>query len=111
MKKLRLCMFLFLSLVLCGASYSAEPFPLKDVEVEYDMGMSMVQGEITNNSGKSYEGALFKLSFYDGNNKLLGAADIAIENFGKGETVTFEGVSEKNLSKWETFKIRLNTSY
>jgi hypothetical protein len=75
------------------------------------MGISMVQGEITNNSGKSYEGALFKLSFYDEGNKLLGAADIAVENFEKGETVTFDGISDKNLSKWKTFKVRLSTSY
>jgi hypothetical protein len=83
------------------------------VEVDYQeiVDISMVQGEITNNSGKSYEGAIFKLSFYDGNNKLLGAADVAVENFGKGETVTFEGVSQKDLSNWKTYKIRLETSY
>jgi hypothetical protein len=100
-------------LIWTGITYAADPFPLKDVEVEYEdmLEMSMVQGEITNNSGKSYEGALFKLSFYDANNKLLGAADAAVENFGNGETATFEAVSQKDLSKWKTYKIRLETSY
>jgi hypothetical protein len=49
-------------IIVSSVAYAADPFPLKDVDVEYEGGMemSMVQGEITNNSGKSYEGALFK---------------------------------------------------
>jgi hypothetical protein len=94
------------------AADNAEKFPLKDVSVEYnsDAAMSVAQGEITNNSGKSYETAIFKLSFYDGAGKLLGAADVAIEDFEAGETVTFEGVGNKNFSKWKSCKIRLELS-
>jgi hypothetical protein len=94
------------------AADSGDKFPLKDVSVEYnsDLDMSMAQGEITNNSGKSYEAAMFKLSFYDAKGKLLGAVDVAIMDFGKGETVTFEGVGDKDMSEWETYKIRLDMS-
>jgi hypothetical protein len=74
------------------------------------MEMSLVEGEITNNSGKSYETAIFKISFYDASGKLLGAADVAIMNFGSGETVTFDGISEKDLSGWKSYKARLDMS-
>jgi hypothetical protein len=104
--------FLIASSAVAFAADNTEKFPLKDVSVEYDsdIDMSMVQGEITNNSGKSYEAAIFKLSFYDADGKLLGAADVAIENFEKDETVTFDGISEKNLQKWKSYKIRLELS-
>jgi hypothetical protein len=29
-------------------------------------------------------------------------------NFGGGETVTFDGISEKDLSGWESYKARLD---
>jgi hypothetical protein len=111
MKKFAVSIFI---LFFClGLAHAADPFILKDVEVEHEdfMEISMVQGDITNNSGKSYEGALFKLSFYDKNDKLLGAVDVAVENFENGETATFEGVSQKDLSEWETYRIRLEMSY
>lgn len=100
-------------LILCGCAWAAETFPLKDIEVEYDFdsGISKVQGEITNNSGKSYYFAFFKMNFYDESGKLLGTADIEIHSFKEGETVTFEGLTDRNLSKWKKYKIRLNSSF
>jgi len=102
---------LLLSFATVGfAADSTEKFQLKDVSVSYMPGISMVEGEITNNSGKSYETAIFKLSFYDADGKLLGAADVVVMNFEKGETITFDGVSEKDLRKWKTYKVRLDMS-
>jgi hypothetical protein len=114
---MKICKVILLTAVLVFSAPTvfaadAEKFPLKDVSVEYneDVEMSLVEGEITNNSGKSYETAIFKLSFYDGAGKLIGAADIAIMNFENGDTVTFDGVSDKDLSNWETYKVRLDMS-
>ena len=103
---------IFIVFVLCACVWAEEPFPLKDVEVEYVnlAGMSRIIGEVTNNSGKSYQMATFKLSFYDESGKLLGAADFLIHNLKEGETVTFESASEKNVSAWKTCKIRLDSS-
>jgi hypothetical protein len=105
-------LLLMITVSIAFAANSDDKFPLKDVSVEYseDAEMSLVEGEITNNSGKSYETAIFKLSFYDETGKLLGAADIAIMNFEAGDTVTFDGISEKDLSNWETYKVRLDMS-
>ncbi|MDR1137204.1 MAG: FxLYD domain-containing protein [Synergistaceae bacterium] len=115
MKKSGLCALLFLSFVLCGASYADEPLLLKDVEViSYNStrDYSVVQGELTNNSKESYKSASFILSFYDENNKLIGVSDVfTVRNFGIGEAVAFKQIIEKNITKWETCKIRLDSSY
>jgi hypothetical protein len=112
MKFSKIVITLLLLIVAALPTFAADKFPLKDISVEYDedVEMSLVEGEITNNSGKSYEAAMFKLSFYDEAGKLLGAADIAIMNFEAGDTVTFDGISEKDLSNWETYKVRLDMS-
>jgi len=101
---------LFLLLLVSASLAAEEKFPLKDVTVESISGMAMVQGEITNNSGKAYNTAIFKISFYDGNGKLVGVADFAIENFSVGETVTFDGVGTKEIKGWKTYKVRLDMS-
>ena len=104
-----LCIIFLLCASLVWA-VDVEEFPVKSVRFEHIEDMTMVQGEITNNSGKSYETALFKMSFYDDAGDLLGAADIAIMNFKEGETVTFDGISMQDLSGAKTHKIRLEMS-
>jgi hypothetical protein len=85
----------------------AERFPVFDVEVEETFGRWMVQGQITNNSKRSYSATIFKLSFLGPDNKLLGAVDFVINEFQEGETATFEGISQKSLSGWQSFRLRL----
>lgn len=104
--------FLFLFLI-GSVSFAAETFPISNLSVEFEsmLGMTTIQGEITNNSGKSYEACIFKMSFYDDNGKLLGTADVSVMNFNKGETVTFDSFSDKDLRKTSKYKIRLDVSY
>lgn len=100
-------------LIFASAAMAAETFPVSNLSLEYEsmMGMTTLQGEITNNSGKSYETCVFKMSFYDDNQKLLGTADVIVMNFNKGETVTFDAFSEKDLRKATNYKIRLDAGY
>ena len=106
----------FLSLLLvalfCSMALAAGPFPVSNLSVDYDSTMqySKIEGEITNKSGRSYHTCVFKFSFYDAGKKLLRTADVIIQNFQKGETVTFDGMSTKNLEKAKSYKVRLDTS-
>jgi hypothetical protein len=99
---------------LTHAADNAEKFPLSDISVEYSSGIgSIIEGQMTNNSGRRYETAIFKISFFDGENKLLGAADVVImEGFEEGDTVTFMAATttDKDVRKWKSYKVRLEMS-
>ena len=111
MKKLLLAV---LALVLfAGSVWAAEPFPLKDIKVVYNKseGTSSIKGEITNDSGKNHEIAIFKLRFYDEKGKLLGPTEFTLYDFKEGDIAAFEGTSNDNLSAWKTYKISLDGTF
>jgi hypothetical protein len=68
-------------------------------------------GEITNNSGKSYDGAMFKISFYDKNGVLVSIGDILILSFRNGQTKSFDVLVEGNHSKIDGYKIDFEGGY
>lgn len=84
------------------------PFLIKDITIDDSFGITNIKGDMTNNSGKSYKSAIFKMSFYDAADKLIGACDIAILNFQKGETATFDGLTTDDISSAETYRLRLD---
>lgn len=109
MKKIILVFTLILAL--SGVVFAAnDHFPIKDLSIDYDFGMTMIEGDITNNSGKSYKSIILKISFYGKNEKLLGAADIVLLDFKKGETATFQDVATKDLSGAKSYKVRVTSS-
>jgi hypothetical protein len=105
---------LLAQVVFAGHALSADKadrFPVTDVGVEPTFGnMCTVQGKITNNSGKNYGMAVFKMSFFDANSKLMGTIDFILNDFTEDETATFEGISQKNLEGWKTFRVRLEAN-
>lgn len=118
MKTLRiyqaLPMIFAVALLFAGIAYSGDKpdkFPVSDVTVEKNvLGMWEVMGQISNNSGRDYTLTVFKMSFFDENNKLLGTADFIINNFEDGEVVTFEDSAvQKDIGKWKSYKIRLES--
>ena len=64
-----------------------------------------VIGEIANNSGKDYSFAMFKISLYDTNNRLLGIGNIVIPNLGNGQKKSFETMIEVEMSAIDKYKI------
>lgn len=108
----RILLVIALILAFSGVVFAAaDLFPIKDLSIEYSQGMTMVEGDITNNSGKSYNNIILKLSFYDKNEKLLGATDIVLLDFEKNETATFQDVVMKDLRGAKTYKVRVTASF
>lgn len=85
-----------------------ESFAIKNVTMKRSFNITDVMGDLTNNSGRNYEQSIFRMSFYDGAEKLVGICDIFILNFQNGETVTFRGSTADDLSSAETYRLRLN---
>lgn len=112
MKK-NLLVALFFIFIVANIAIAADSFPVKDLSLDYNKAanMTVFQGEITNDSGKNYQIVMFKISFYDAQEKLIGAGDFGIENFKKKETVTFEGYVTKDVRQAKSYKLRLDTSY
>ena len=101
---------LFIVLMLCGVALATdERFPVQGVEVLSSAGVNLVQGDITNNSGRRFTVATLTLSFYDAGDNLLGTAPIFVQNFAAGSTVHFNVTSERSLSGWATHSIRLDS--
>jgi len=101
---------LLIVFILCGVALATEErFPLQGVEVLSSAGVNLVQGEITNNSGRRFTVATLTLSFYDENDNLLGTAPIFVQNFAAGSTVPFNVTSERPLAGWVTYRIRLDS--
>jgi|GEM_PF-2275447 len=69
-----------------------------------EYGGFRIIGEITNNSGRSFQIASFTLSVYDSNGRLVDTAPIVISNFAAGRTKSFDAHVETLPEGWE-FKI------
>lgn len=68
-------------------------------------GWAEFLGEITNNSGKDYDMAIFTLSIYSEDKKLIDAPTFIIHNFANGSTVTFGAASTQKLPDKILYKI------
>ena len=66
---------------------TADGFTFKNTSfMSSNIGGSQIIGEVINNSGRSYGGAIFTLSMYGSDGRLLGTESIAISNIANGET-------------------------
>lgn len=63
-------------------------------------------GEISSVSSKSYRLARFILTVYDGNGKILGVGRFTVSNLRPGETKTFDGLIDKQIT--EPIKYRID---
>ena len=67
---------------------------------------------MVNRSGKSWRVASFKASLYDARGRLIGTADIHIENFRNGDSRTFDaGLSLREPSRIARFKIAFEDGF
>ncbi len=75
------------------------------------VGYIKVIGEMTNNSGKDYLLAHFRISVYDEDDNLLESELIIISNFSNGQTKTFEGYiyTDYDLSQMSKYKIEFDS--
>jgi len=71
-------------------------FPYRNVRFnkEPDSNYIRVIGEITNNSGKKYDMAIFTISVYDNHNRLMDIDTIIISSFERGQTKSFDALFE-----------------
>ena len=112
MKKLFLSFLVVL--LFCGCVLAADDsFPLKDISVDYNSlsKTSIIEGEITNNSGEDYASASFTLSFYDADDKVIGTADIHITDFANESTSAIKSMSVNDLTDWKTCKVVLVSKF
>lgn len=67
-----------------------------------------VIGEITNSSGKDFKMAMFKMSFYDKDETLIGTADIIISNFANGQRKSYDATigDHVDTGKIDRYKIQ-----
>jgi len=75
-----------------------------------EYGGFRVIGEITNNSGRTYQMATFTLSIYDSNRRLVDTAPILMMNFAAGATKSFDAYVETLPSGWD-FKIDFESGF
>ncbi len=99
--------------VAAAAPASDEQFPVTNLTVRsMPFGdMHSIQGRLTNNSGQSHDMAMLKISFFDDDGALLGAANLFLQNLRAGETVTIEGVTQDDIRDWATYSIRLEIEF
>lgn len=73
-------------------------------------GLTKLVGEATNRSGKSYQMAMFKASFYDADKKLLGTADVLMFNLGAGQQKSFDAIIQGvNTQRVKSYKIQFES--
>ncbi|MFV2074129.1 MAG: GWxTD domain-containing protein [Thermoanaerobaculales bacterium] len=65
-------------------------------------------GEVTNNSGKSYQTAKFTISLFDGERNLLDVQEFFVSNLTAGETKSFDVIVERPFAEIENYKIDFN---
>lgn len=86
-------------------------FEVFDVSAKKFIGLDntwLVRGQMKNNTAKDYKMALFQLSFFDENKRLIGnIAGITVRNFLQGEEIVFEQMSQDDLSNWSSYTLRL----
>jgi hypothetical protein len=92
--------------VTTGSITATKEFEYKNVRFRDSYGNAEAIGEITNNSGRSYNMATLKMSVYDQNGDLLGIGDIIIANFENGQTKSFDATFlEVNYNLISKYKI------
>lgn len=89
---------------------SSRGFDCRSVKVTSGVVGRQIIGELTNRSGKNYEGAAFKVSLYDDRGELLEVAPFVLIEFRDGETKSFDApVSQGGEIK--AFKIQFEAGY
>lgn len=107
MRKIVLVLSVILVLAFAFGATGAEKFPVNNASFENNEIGTRFIGEITNNSGKNYEQAVFKLSVYDASGKLLDVLQFVMNGFRNGDTDTFEAISMKVLPSPDISKLRV----
>lgn len=74
-------------------------------------GITEIQGRLANNSGRNLSIAVFKMSFFDADDKLIGAADIMMQDFKAGETATFDAMTDTDFAGWARYEVRLDSAF
>lgn len=84
---------------------NSQSFDYKNVTVKSDYGLTRVIGEVTNKSGRSYAAAIFVVTLYSTDGKLLDTGNAAVSNLGNGDTKSFEapfvGVPHDKIDKYK----------
>jgi hypothetical protein len=69
-------------------------------------------GEVTNKSGKGYQLATFKVSFNDADKKLLGTADLAVQNLKAGQQKAFDALLlGVTVERVKSYKIQFESGF
>lgn len=75
-------------------------------------GRNTVIGEITNNSGKNYDLAMFRISFYNNQEQLLGTERISMNNFRNGSTRSFDQlVRNIDINKVDRYRVEFDQGF
>ena len=86
-------------------------FYYKNVSFKSDRRYQVL-GEVTNKSNKNYQTVQFILSVYDSHEKLLGIANIFVDNIPKGVTKSFKAsLRDVQMSKVSSYKIQFEAGY
>lgn len=107
MKRLVMMFAVILVALLALPSLAAEKFPIFNVSFESNSMGTRFIGEIRNDSGKAYENAIFKISVYDRDGKLLDVLQAALFDFQKGMTDSFEAYSTKKITNPDLSKLKV----
>ena len=68
--------------------------------------------EVLNNSGKSYSLAIFIISVYDENERLIDTGHINISNFGNGSTKSYTAILIKaSAADIKKYKVQYENGY
>ena len=115
MKKVVIFSLCFIVLAICSSSWAetkiAGGFSYSNVSFKEQLSMTIVIGEMTNNSNKDYTIANFMVSAYDNNGKLIGTGYINISNFSNGQTKTFEGFVDADYNSISKYKIQFENGF
>lgn len=87
----------------------AAKFPIKNFSYRSSMTGTRFIGEIINDSKNDYSTAVFKLSLYDKDGKLLDVADILISNFPAGSTKSWDADCLETVNGIASYKVQFET--
>jgi hypothetical protein len=79
-----------------------------DLLVKSQAGMTMIYGEAINNDSKAHSFTL-KVTFYDGDNKIIGTASGAVNNLNGGDTKIFAAMTTDDISNTANQKVQVDT--
>ena len=101
-----------LILLLLASSVWAENFPCKNVSFSDDhLGGTDFIGEITNNSGESFDMAVFSLNVYSRDGNLIAVTPIIIPNFATNQTKSFTAYVDKKIPSHIKYLIQFDNGY